>query len=293
MGKDRRITPRVRCCVYDLEADQIYRNLELQEIKSYGDSVTLEDGTVLYRKVHDESLFSETHERTLCRCRRCGALFLRDYHYASDMYDSWSGSYLFPVTSEEEADLINLLMDGGETGLPDFRGICRHSWSYEWIGKEEPRPLDVEKLKAMIREKYAAVNQELLENLIRKAGQERMAEKTPMPKPEPEPEKDEGETEKDYRYMANWDCDPPTLIRLGSFAKMEADMFVYPGVWKDTPYLNDIRVGLGSYMDYDDISEKEAMEIMGVLQEHYDRKAMEEKGGGHKDVLLRCDYTDP
>ena len=74
-----------------------------------------------------------------------------------------------------------------------------------------------------------------------------------------------------YRYMINRDDEPPTLIRLGSFTKMEADMFVYPGVWKDTPHLNDLRVGLGSYMDYDDISEKEAMEIMEKLREHYDR----------------------
>ena len=70
---------------------------------------------------------------------------------------------------------------------------------------------------------------------------------------------------------------PPTLIRLGSFAKMEADMFVYPGVWKDTPHLNDIRVGLGCYMDYDDVSEKEAMEIMKQLRERYDRITAERR----------------
>ena len=39
-----------RCCIYDLEAEQLFRNFELQRIKSYGDSVTLEDGTVLHRK---------------------------------------------------------------------------------------------------------------------------------------------------------------------------------------------------------------------------------------------------
>ena len=89
----------------------------------------------------------------------------------------------------------------------------------------------------------------------------------------PEEEEAEEEPKKDYRYMASWDHDPPILIRLGSFAKMEADMFVAPGEWKETPQLNDIRIGLGSYMDYDDISEKEAMKMMENLQEHYDRIA--------------------
>ncbi len=273
MGKSRGMKPYYRCCVYDLEAEQLYRNLQLQEIKSYGDSVILADGTVLYKKEKDPYLFSETNERTLCRCRKCGALFLNNYHYESDMYDSWSSESLYPVASEEEADLINILMDGKETGLPDFRRIYRYDWSYKWIGKEDPRPLDAEELKTMIRRKYAAVNSELLEKLIRKAGRKRMVEKTPVPEPEPE----EKEEEKDYRYMVNWDRDPPTLIRFGSFAKMEADMFVYPGVWKDTPNLNDIRVGQGCYMDYDDVGEKEATEIMGKLQECYDLKAAEER----------------
>ena len=268
--------PRTRCCVYSLEPDNLFRNLKLLEIKSYGDSVTLEDGTVLHKEEYDESLFSETNERTLCRCLKCGALFLRDYHYESDMYDPWSSAILYPVTSEEEADLINILVVRKKTGLPDFRRIYRCDWSYKWIGKEDPRPLDVEKLKAMIREKYAAVNKELLEDLIRKAGKDHMVEKTPMPEPEPEPEEDEGE--KEYLYMANWDRNPPTLIRLGSFARMEADMFVYPGVWKDTPRLNDIRVGLGPVMDYDEISEEEAEEIKEKWMAYYDRIAEEKKG---------------
>ena len=268
MDQSREIKPDYRrCCIYDLEAEQLSRNLQLQEIKSYGDSVTLEDGTVLRKEEQNPDVFTETNKRTLCRCQKCGALFLKDYHYESDMYDSWSSETLYPVASEEEADLINILMGGKEAGIPDFRRIDRSGWSYNWIGEEEPRPLDPEELKAMIRRKYAAVNSELLEDLLRKAGTERMVEKTSLP----EPEQEEEEEEKDYRYMINRDDEPPTLIRLGSFAKMEADMFVYPGVWKDTPHLNDLRVGLGSYMDYDDISEKEAMEIMEKLREHYDR----------------------
>ena len=48
-------------------------------------------------------------------------------------------------------------------------------------------------------------------------------------------------------------------------------MYAFPGVWKDMPQLNDIRVGLGRAMDYDSVSEQKAMEIMEKLQKHYDR----------------------
>ena len=279
MGKNRQRKPRRVCCVYGLEPEKIYRNMKLQQIKSYGDGVTLEDGTVLHRKEEDKDLYFESNERTLCRCGKCGALFLQDYHYESDMYDPWSSSELYPVTSEEEADLVNILMDGKESGLPDFRRIYRYDWSYSWIGKEDPRPLDVEELKEMIRKKYASADREELEKLIRKAGQEHKVEDTPMPEPDPEPEED-GEEEEHYLYLANWDRDPPTLIRLGSFAKMVADMYVYPGVWKDTPRLNDIRVGLGPFMDYDQISEEEAMEIKAKWDADYEKRKQREKGGG-------------
>ena len=120
MGIIRQENTRCRCCVYDLEAKQLSRNLQFQRIKSYGDGVALEDGTILHRKEYDATLFSETNERTLCRCRKCGALFLVDDHAESDMYDPCSSSSLYPVASEEEADLLNILMDGKETGLYGF-----------------------------------------------------------------------------------------------------------------------------------------------------------------------------
>ena len=62
MGKSREIKPRYRCCVYDLEAEQLFRNLKLQTIKSYGDSVTLEDGTVLHKEEQDPDLYTEINE---------------------------------------------------------------------------------------------------------------------------------------------------------------------------------------------------------------------------------------
>lgn len=75
-----------------------------------------------------------------------------------------------------------------------------------------------------------------------------------------------------YSYMVNRDGRLPSLIRLGSFARMEADLYAYPGVWKDTPHLNDIRVGKGCFMDYDDVSDEEAESIRLQIQADYDRR---------------------
>ena len=81
-----------------------------------------------------------------------------------------------------------------------------------------------------------------------------------------------------YSYkVRQWDDGFPSLIRLGSFASMEADMYVYPRVWRNSPYLNDIRVDKGCYMDYNRISEEEAVELIKVIQARYDRIAAEKK----------------
>ena len=74
-----------------------------------------------------------------------------------------------------------------------------------------------------------------------------------------------------YNYMVCSDREMPRLIRLGSFAKMEADLYAYPGVWVDMPHLNDIRVGKGCFMDYDDVTDEEAEEIRLRIQAEYDR----------------------
>ena len=78
-----------------------------------------------------------------------------------------------------------------------------------------------------------------------------------------------------YLYMVCRDGKIPSLIRLGSFARMEADLYAYPGVWKDTPHLNDIRVGKGCFMDYDDVSDEEAEEIRLQIHEDAIRKEIE------------------
>ena len=269
------------CCAYELDGGHLYGNFHTQDIKQYGNELILADGTVLYRKKCDPEKW-ERRERKLVRCTGCGALFIQDYYFEyENIFDGcWSCYSWYPVATEEEADLLNILMDGEQDSryVPG-RYIFRSGWRYKWQGEGDPEPRDPEELRKQIRKKYRHADRDQLEDLIRKAGQEHMAEKVPMPEPAPEPEEDKEAEEEDWLYMANFDRDPPTLIRLGSFAKMKADMYVYPGVWKNTPHLNDIRVGIGCYMDYDEIGEKTVMELMKKLQKEYDRIREEREKG--------------
>ena len=264
------------CCIYKVtDTDKIYRSFHLQQIKDYGDEVKLADGTLLHKDDKGKDNDGGWTGRKLVRCCDCGALFLNFYTYYYDMYDPYSVETWCPVASEEEADLLNILLDGKrEFGMGPVREILRSDWNYSWTAGADPVPCDPEELRRLIREAYADADPELLEDLIRGAGTEHAAEKTPMPKPAKRKKKN---GPKDYRYMARFDYDPPTLIRLGSFEDMEADMYAYPGFWKDTPRLNDIRVGLGNVMDYDDITEAEAMEIKKELQAYYDRLSAKDK----------------
>lgn len=77
-----------------------------------------------------------------------------------------------------------------------------------------------------------------------------------------------------YEYMVRvWDDGHRSLIRFGDF---DAEAYAYPGKWENVPSLNEIRNGKGSFMDYDDVSEKEAMEILREIQLRYDKKKSEE-----------------
>ena len=83
--------------------------------------------------------------------------------------------------------------------------------------------------------------------------------------------------ERYWYYVRDWNDGDPTLIRLGSFASMKAELFAYPRGWVNMPHLNDIRVGKGCYMDYDEVSEEYAMKLMKEIQVRYDRMAAEKK----------------
>ena len=268
---------RFPCCVWDIrDTDRIYRNLDLVEIKSYGNKVTLRDGTLLHLDYEPDPDFLDTGgEHSLLRCRRCGALLLQLYRYDHDMYDGiCSSSVYIPVKAEAEADLLNILLDGPKgTGLAPARCLVNSGWNYSWTEGSEPVPSDPEALKAKIRENYPDADRELLEELLQSAGEEHMVEKVPLPESKPE-EKTEKPWDA-YRYLADFESDPPTLVRLGSFAGMEADLYAYPGYWKDTPHLNDIRVGIGCHMRYDDITPEEAKKKLKKCREYYDNLSKE------------------
>ncbi len=62
----------------------------------------------------------------------------------------------------------------------------------------------------------------------------------------------------DYAYMVN--SDTGTLIRLGDNG--DAGFFTLGG-WVSSPRLNDIRYGYSPlFMEYDDITEEKAMELI-------------------------------
>jgi len=71
-----------------------------------------------------------------------------------------------------------------------------------------------------------------------------------------------------YQYMARLDRPVPWLIRFGPNG---AEAFNYPGVWEKRDHLNDIRYGHGAFMDYDDVTEEEAMEILKKNKEKFDQ----------------------
>ena len=265
---------RFPCHLYDLaDPDALFRELRVHPIKPYGDRVALGDGTVLHENVEEGDEYGG--KRDLVRCSVCGALFIRQYF---EEYGTLGGTetvtHYIPVASEEEADLMNILLDEKEMDLFPVRHPMRYDRKYTWTKGDDPCPYDPEELKKLIRRKYARADREQLEELISAAGEAHAAESTPMPAPEPEPEPKKSAY---YIYMVNRDHDPPTLIRFGSLPEMAADIFVWPGEWKDAPDLNEIRFGRGT-IDYTEVTADEAMEIMKRKREVYGRIAAERRG---------------
>ena len=158
------------CHVWGMEnAGEAYEALRGELVKDYGEETCLGDGTVL----HDNYMWDEGG-RCLVRCKECGGLVLRqasEYHSFSD--DDGDGYYRdwVPVSSVEEADLLNLLWDVLEMENHPFRGLRKNNSRLSWTGGEEPRPYDPEELKRMIRAKYSEVNREALEEKMGKVGE--------------------------------------------------------------------------------------------------------------------------
>ena len=76
--------------------------------------------------------------------------------------------------------------------------------------------------------------------------------------------------EPEFVYMVN--SYTGTLIRLGNCGVAE---FFTLGGWVSSPRLNDIRYGLGPFMEYDDITEEKAMELIRKEKERAEARKRE------------------
>ncbi len=74
-----------------------------------------------------------------------------------------------------------------------------------------------------------------------------------------------------YQYIVYRERELLVLIRLGPVP--HAQQYVFPGVWKESPHLNDLRFDPGCQMDYREVTEEEAEEIRLQLQAEYDSRA--------------------
>lgn len=130
---------------------QAYDAFRGELVKDYGDCVCRRDGSVLHwNHVWDDG------GRRLVRCSECGGLLLMqrsEFHSFTDSPDGYYQDWI-PAASEEEADLLNILLDAGE--LEDFP--CRHFRSNNgacfMTRGDEPRPRDPDGLRRQILEKY-------------------------------------------------------------------------------------------------------------------------------------------
>ena len=82
-----------------------------------------------------------------------------------------------------------------------------------------------------------------------------------------------------YAYMINTDHDPPGLARM-SVIMGKAEIFSFTGEWVDAPHLLAMSYGGGAFMDYDDITEEEAVEYEAEIREYFAGKAAERTSEG-------------
>lgn len=170
MNEGKKIEGRFPCHVWEMEdAEKAGNDLALAEVKSYGTCLNL--GNRL--KLHDNYDPDDSYGiRRLYRCRKCGGLVIEQVSMdAYDFDEPDIDRYYIPVSSVQEADLLNIL-EGNVMGTP-FRRLysytCR-STSYKWLKGEEPVPYDIEALKEKIREKYADLDPEGKALLEKKMG---------------------------------------------------------------------------------------------------------------------------
>lgn len=161
---------RFPCHIFDIaDADQAYQVFEGEMVKKYDDDTALPDGKILHG-----SYMWDDGGRFLTRCRECGGLLIMqhsEYHSFSDAPDGYYQDFI-PVSTEEEADLMNILLGPLEMENVPCRHLRGNNGSYFWTKDPEPVPRDPEELARQIRNKYTDADPELLEELIREAGEE-------------------------------------------------------------------------------------------------------------------------
>lgn len=164
MSEIERKEPRFPCHIYDIEdANEAYDSFRGELVKEYGDDVSLDDGTVL----HGNYMWDDG-SRSLVRCKKCGGLLIMqssEYHSFSDSPDGYYKDWI-PVASEEEADLLNILLGAMEMENVPCRHIRRNNGEVFWTNDKEPERYDPEDLIRAIREKYSDADPEQLDNLI-------------------------------------------------------------------------------------------------------------------------------
>lgn len=162
---------RFPCHIYGIpDPYKAYEDLTVDWAKRYGDSVCLEDGTMLHWNfVWDDG------KRFLIRCKACGGLLLvqcSEFHSFSDEPDGYYEDWI-PVSSVEEADLMNILYGPWELDCCDVRHILHNNGKLLWRNGPDPVPYDPDELREKIRENYSGLNREqkeMLEKLISEAG---------------------------------------------------------------------------------------------------------------------------
>ena len=172
----KKLGTRYPCHIWEIEdAKAAYDAVSHSCVREYGSACELEDGTFLhlnYPDWHDEG------GRILTRCKGCGCLMLIQHSMleASLMFFDEPNEYHWdyvPVATAEEADLLNLLWDGGELRECPVRHLRRDDVRYYWTEGKQPVPYDPEELKEKIREKYSGLSpeqKEMLEEKMRNAG---------------------------------------------------------------------------------------------------------------------------
>ena len=164
---------RYPCHIWGIEdAKEAEKAFRVTAVGELGSEVRLEDGTLLHINYDEQDDYGC---RRLYRCRTCGGLIL-----GQSSMDCWDPTDIdadddfIPVSSPEEAGLLNILLDHG--GFYKVPGRKYHEFNHfvcQWLGSGDPVPNDPEELKEKIRQKYAWLNpeqKEMLEKLIRNAG---------------------------------------------------------------------------------------------------------------------------